>query len=282
MIYTSFKDIDFISYSSVKTFGCSFTKWRWPMWSDILNACIDIPVTNYAQAGASVRHLDISMGLAESQETDKDCLYIAVLPPVLRYSFLTGAGWDHEGQGYVTQTAENKFPFGLHQTVVEEFLALQRIVNCKQDLLLLHSTGFYWYCADIINAELKNLSYPDSYTEMLDYYRDKFDNLKQFDIQQNQLSMLEACELTGWPPLQYTDNGGNEFGDYHPFPSHMCNFLKNNGFDVDPKIELKAQTITDGFEKIQTQQEITELTIMSGVFDFKEDNIELVYPLHVR
>jgi hypothetical protein len=51
--YRNYKEIDYKKYKRVFIFGCSFTKYEWPTWANILSYEMpDAEIYNFAQSGA--------------------------------------------------------------------------------------------------------------------------------------------------------------------------------------------------------------------------------------
>jgi hypothetical protein len=212
------------------SFGCSFTKYFWAAWPEIIALDLDIPLYNFGKSGAGNQYIANMVAQADAlyNFTEKD-LIIVSWTNVCREDRWVKGNWITPGniftQGEYDQNFINKWadPVGY---LIRDLASLKYV----RSLLELKKCQFHFLSmCDIayqINQSNSNETFDSNYQEtvkrLVEHYRSElnllhpsfFSNLWSNDIYKNK--MLPDKEIYGL-----------FFSDGHPNPADHLTYLKN-------------------------------------------------------
>jgi len=246
-------EISLNKYERLITIGCSFTRYRWATWADVLAQDMhDAKFINLGKCGAGNSYIQTILSQAKRKLslTDKD---------------LVGICWS-------TFYREDKFIKGIWRTP-------GNIFNIGYDTF---SEDYYKNHVDIEGMTMRDCAIIDTVTQSLK--QEKFDSFglmgvglngqsyyaglppeETFALQTlyNDLDTIQPCLWTynecQWP-VHYTyksTHDGKDFLDYHPSSPVYRNWLKHIGFPMGEDSKNYAE-FCDDIMKQTTLQEVFE------------------------
>lgn len=156
------------------TFGCSFTKWIWPTWANVIAYELDVPLYNYGYSGAGNQYIFNAIIQADSHYkfNDEDLIMVC-WTNVCREDRLHNGHWLCPGniytQGIYDQSCVKKWadPFGY---------AVRDFASIKATWELLDKTGCQFHfmkMLDFENIDQFNLDNKENFSKLeniYDYY----------------------------------------------------------------------------------------------------------------
>ena len=213
----------FNKYKRCFTFGCSFTRYKWPTWADIIKQ--EIPETiNYGKAGAG--NLYISNQLVEANlryNFNKDDLVIIMWSSVTREDRYRNEDWITSGNITTQNNISAKF---VHDWFDYRFYLMR-------DLGLIELTRQYMKNG-LADFQMWNMA-PFEIDDMISFnLTPEMKNSDYGDIKRLYASTLAAIKpdilstvLNGvWPqtPIRGHNSTG-QTADYHPRPEHYLEYI---------------------------------------------------------
>jgi len=192
-------------YSTLYTFGCSFTQYKWPTWADYLHAGgLAKHYENWGLPGGSNDFIFHSVMECLNKITNKDIVCVMWSQPHRISDYNDEQGWDMPGNAYLYQPKERtKY---LH----EDKIALENHSYFRAVATLLESRDVNFYFTSMERIELK--------------YDEVFDTQKYFKP-----SMAEFLGYTSAADDTWRETMP---GDRHPGPIEHAKFAKSM-FDID-------------------------------------------------
>jgi hypothetical protein len=227
--------IDFPKYKRAFAFGCSFTKYDYPTWADLMfDQLPNIECYNFASPGGGNQF--ISSRIAEANVRFKFCetdLVMVMYTTVLREDRYIDGRWQTLGNIYNQRYYDTNFvknyvdPFGfvLRDLALIE-LSIRYLQSLPCDILKLR--------ADKIENE-KPL-FGDKVQEAIELYKDLTDSFPP--------SLKETLYKNNWGKQIITrkDAAGKEFKDDHPLTIDYYNYLTYIGVNLSNKAYAEEST----------------------------------------
>ena len=212
-------------YSTLYTFGCSFTQYKWPTWADYLHAGgLANKYQNWGLPGGSNDFIFHSVVECLDNITKQDIVCIMWSQPHRISDYNDVQGWDMPGNAYLYQPKERaKY---LH----EDKIALENHSFFKAVATLLEARGCDFYFTSMERIDLK--------------YEQIFNTKQYFKT-----SMAEFLNYSGPADSTWRETLP---GDTHPSPKEHAEFSKTM-FTLDEKKinELCAEAEQHIFEDAQ-------------------------------
>ena len=192
-------------YSTLYTFGCSFTQYKWPTWADYLHAGgLAKHYENWGLPGGSNDFIFHSVMECLDKITNKDIVCVMWSQPHRISDYNDEQGWDMPGNAYLYQPKERtKY---LH----EDKIALENHSYFRAVATLLESRDVNFYFTSMELIDLK--------------YEQVFNTKHYFNS-----SMAEFLGYTGANETTWRETLPN---DKHPSPREHAAFAKQM-FDID-------------------------------------------------
>lgn len=224
------QSIDFTKYRRFFTFGCSFTNYKWPTWSNILKE--EMPDIEYYNIGASgAGNMMISNRIVELDlkfkfnETD---LVMVMWSTFCREDrWLTNRGWVHPGNIFSQSEYDEKF--------IEKYVDTTGYLIKDMALITL--------AVDYLNNKncdtVSLMSVPIDHQQLIDDNMYNTVRTVYDPIVNSMPESLYTLEMNsqwenGHSYYSTHENNPNKlFGDYHPNPSRYCQYLLKIGFNLN-------------------------------------------------
>lgn len=236
--------IDFSKYRRFFTFGCSFTEYAWPTWSNILKEEMpDVEYYNFGTAGAG--NMMISNRIVEADlkfKFNEDDLIMVLWSTFCREDrWLSGRGWIHPG---------NIFSQGVYdESFVENFADETGYLIKDMALITLANN----YLENHKCHSIPLMSVPLDHQQDID--SSVFKEVKTlYDPIINKMpESLYALEMNNtWEnghSYYLFNNPAHDstklFDDYHPAPNRYCQYLLKIGFKLSDHTLNYAHEVTD-------------------------------------
>ena len=220
-------------------FGCSFTKYHWACWPEIVAEELDIPFYNYGKSGSGNQFIANMISQADiKHKFNEDDLIMVCWTNVSREDKWVNGEWITPGNIYTQNVYSNDYvkkwadPLGY---LVRDCATISLVngylknTNCQYhffSMCNLHHT-FDLNEKNTINDNMK-----DAYQQLCDTYNDIlsmpsfYDLLWHNDIHEHKFKLMKK---------EY----GDYFDDGHPNPLDHLNFL----FRLFPQYKFKESTI---------------------------------------
>lgn len=257
-------NLDFNKYKRIFAFGCSFTKYRWPTWADLISMeSPDAVFRNYGMEG--IGNLGISTRIIEGSKRFKfnnEDLILIMWSTFCREDRWLEGRWFTQGNVYFSE-----YPKEWIKKYVDPNGYLIR------DHALIYSTNRYLESLGVDSIVLK--STPFAHTEI-----DSID--KRIS---DELEILYKKEYDYMPIDLYTFNGGywskdeqrylDDYGeeewrnDHHPFSESYVNYLNYIGI---PLSNSTKEFANDWDNFVKTNPRSSE---MIKRIDFLRQNVDL-------
>ena len=257
MLYTkdTINNLDFSNYKNVYAVGCSFAKWRWASWADLIASELDTTQGEYinlGKAGAGNLYMQtiISQLINIGKLKDPDDLLVVMWSTFYREDRYLSNSWNTPGNIF---TASHEFDDNYIRNYADARGMTMRdlaIIDVCQRML--EQQNFDSVC-------MLGVGY-----EQQDYYAglessDKCNDL--YEIYQD-LNVLQPDLLTfngGEWPVHYSykdSHSGSMFDDYHPSSLVYYDFLKQVGFPMTQKSKYIAELSHDMMSQIDSDKEL--------------------------
>jgi hypothetical protein len=237
------KQIDFSKYKRFFTFGCSFTKYIWPTWSNILKE--EMPNVEYYNIGTSgAGNMMISNRIVETNlkfKFNESDLVIVMWSTFCREDrWITDRRWVHPGNIY-TQSEYNK-------EFVKKYSDTTGYLIKDMALITLGVN----YLNNISCDTVSLMSVPIDHQQLTDCHVVNSVRTAYDPIINAMPESLYTLEMNGqWENghiyyYSFEKDPNKLFEDYHPNPNRYCQYLLKIGFN------LNQSTIdyADNFTKI--------------------------------
>lgn len=248
-------NIDFNKYKRVFIFGCSFTRWHYPTWANILHQSMPNTVMfNLGKGGGG--NSFISNRMTQANRTYNFCetdLVTTMWSTLCREDRFFNNQWHTVGNIFTQGEYDEKFvkkfcdPLGyLIKDLSIIDLATTYMSTLPCDYIDLLAVPFNHQCEEYINDEVyKNVLY--TYRDLISHF-DKPNMLSILGQFSGGLSYLPDWGHTGHPEE-------SEFVDYHPNPDQYYKFLHSVGF---PLTQSSADYAEEAYKKAKTVKISTE------------------------
>jgi hypothetical protein len=195
------------------TFGCSFTRYKWPTWADALAPLYDSH-QNWAQGGAGNSFILSSLAEAHARNTitEHDTVIVMWTSRDRNDVYKDGA-WQTPGSA-VVDTRGSLVRDCANIVAAEQML---KGIGCEYYFLSMIYVGIFDKDPDRINKD--NCEFKD----VLDFYQPYLHNIRN--------SMYEIVYNFDWHNAAFAD-------DYHPTPQQHLDYLD----EVLPELEVDGQT----------------------------------------
>jgi hypothetical protein len=257
-------NLDFNKYKRIFAFGCSFTKYRWPTWADLISLeCPNAIYRNYGMGGLG--NLAISTRIIEGSRRfrfDSDDLVLVMWSTFCREDRWIEGKWFAQGNVYYSE-----YPKEWIKKYVDPNGGLIR------DHALIYSTNRYLESLGVDSIVLK--SAPFAYSEFGDIS----------DLVSKELEVLYKKDYDSMPidlytyigsdwckdQQKYLDDWEQEFwrNDSHPFSGTYVSYLKHMGINLSDST-LRLANEWDNF--LKTNPRSSE---MMKRIDFLRQNVDL-------
>lgn len=249
MLITDPKSLNFSDYDRLFTIGCSFTHWCWPTWADIIAKEYEhLEYHNYGQPGCGNSYiLTMLSQLDRSYKFNEKDLVLIMFSSWHRISTYNCYRGDIDLQNAIindTSLAEvekSTYNWQSGTDLIAQQLLENTTTNCDrgyavQNYAIIDSistilsksayTGAYMQSVSPKNQGLFDTTAPNTYKD------DVHELYKGLDSQALGVSLYDFFDH------KLNDHvWGNGDEDYHPYPSHYCNYLKGIGFDISESTE---------------------------------------------
>lgn len=255
--YRNYKDIDYKKYKRVFIFGCSFTKYEWPTWANILAYEMpDAEIYNFGQSGAG--NLFISERVIAANQRyryTKDDLVLLMWSTHSREDRYIENGWETPGniftQGFYTEEFVKKYSC-VKGYVVRDLALITMIKNSLQN----------FPCDSVMFKSVepeydKKLFMGNAFEEVIDLYRDVIYSmgLPLYHFVHNGKGGWINGHLYHWPSISYSSYD-TPFQDYHPNPSMYMDFLLKSEFVLSEDTQQKVRRYNEELLKLKDRQSI--------------------------
>ncbi len=231
--YRTYKDIDYSKYKRVFMFGCSFTKYEWPSWANIIG--FEMPEAekyNFGQSGGGNLFISERVIAANQQyEFNENDLILVMWSTHCREDRYIENGWKTPGnifsQDFYPQDFVKKY--GCVRGWMVRDLALMTMIRHTLRALPCHSVVLksvqpdydrHWYLGD------------EDLNQVIELYKDTIYDMPMA-LHQHQKVQGGGWKMGTyyyWPKAQ-GPNPKEKWGDYHPNPDHYYEYLtKSLGF----------------------------------------------------
>jgi hypothetical protein len=193
-------------------FGCSFTKWAWPTWADMIGINFPGQFYNYGSAGAGNMYIFNAVMEADQQHHfTKDDLIIVQWTSVSREDRYTDNKWQVKGTiaNHAASFVRDYFDF--KGFLIRDLAAIKAVSHFLNGIGCEHHFLSMIPLASVDEYEVKN---DTTITDVLDKYADIVSKLK-----------ISYRELIG-VHRPYIFSNGKELFDAHPTPKEHHTYLK--------------------------------------------------------
>ena len=215
-------------------FGCSFTRWAWPTWADIIGISYPEQFYNYGQPGAGNMYIfNAIMEADQMHHFTKDDLIIVQWTSVSREDRYADNEWQAKGTivNHDPQFVRNYFDF--KGFLIRDLAAIKAVYHFLNGIGCEHHFLSMIPLASVDEYEVKN---DPAITSVLDMYADIISTLK-----------ISYRELIGLH-RPYVFNNGRVLLDAHPTPKEHLTYLN----EVLPQM-IPDQCPIDFFEKVLSE-----------------------------
>lgn len=255
-----YKDIDYSKYKRVFMFGCSFTKYEWPTWANIIGFEMPNAVQyNFGQSGGG--NLFISERIIAANQRykfDQDDLILIMWSTHCREDRYIETGWETPGNIFSQDFYPKNFAkeYGCVRGYMVRDLALMTTIKHTLTLLPCHAVVLKSVEPDYdkhlyIGAE--------DFDPIIELYKDTIYDMPM------PLYQSVKTDTGGWIMGTYYywhklqgPNPKEKWGDYHPDPDMHMNYLTQLGFKFSPKVIDMVHEYTKELHDIQTREELEE------------------------
>jgi hypothetical protein len=254
------------------TFGCSFTKYHWACWPEIVAEELDIPFYNYGKSGAGNQYIANMITQADIEHNfTADDLIMVCWTNVCREDKWRNGQWSTPGNIYTQNIYSNDYvkqwadPLGYlirdcaTITLTQGYL---ENINCQYHFF---SMCDLHYTFDLNEKNYVDENFQDIYQKLCDRYK-KVLSMPSF------YNLLWHNDIHHHKFRSQKEIYGDYFDDGHPNPLDHLNFLRC----LFPRYEFKESTITkvmlsnDQLTKLILSQ-IQQLQKRFSIYELKDD-----------
>jgi hypothetical protein len=235
--------IDFSKYKRFFAFGCSFTKWRWPTWVDILHMQMPkVEIYNAGRGGAGNLYIGCQYSLYNNKFKFTDTDLIAVMwTTFYREDRYVNGMWHTPGnmftQGYYPPEYVEKYA-DARGYLIRDLGIIDNVTyamkNAKHDSITLMSVPASYES----NDDIEDVLY--TYNDLLKQYPKSF-----YEHQGKWISghyyYYPGMDKSG--PKSLNEPHDRNYEDYHPNTIAHYNYLNYLGFNLKPETEKKCKDI---------------------------------------
>jgi hypothetical protein len=248
MIYTeqNIDTLDLNKYNRLITLGCSFTRYRWATWADLLAA--EMPSAthiNQAQSGAGNMYISTCLSqLSRTINLGAQDLVVIMWSTFYRQDFYKDSQWITPGNIYTQGIVPMDY--------VERFYEPRGMM--LRDLALIDTT-----MKSVQHAEFDCVAFMGVSIDGQNYYSgqdDAYDisSIKSLygDLPVMNMDLLTVVGGEWKGQYEYTNHDGSQFSDYHPTPYEYRNFLVQCGFPMGDSSRALAETSDKLMQTVKT------------------------------
>lgn len=221
------------------TFGCSFTKWHWMCWPEIIAHELKIPLFNYGNPGYGNQYIFNMLIQANTYyKFNQDDLVIVCWTNVHRDDKYIKGGWIYFGNLFTHPDVNQKYcyPTGL--------LLRDLAIVAATDSVLAHTGCQYHFTSmnDLTEQYSQWSVDPFQEKELADKIRNLYEDLID-KILPSFYEVLWNNDLTNKWNQEFELFGG-KFDDRHPHPQEHLDFLlKTFDFDFSENVKERVTAI---------------------------------------
>lgn len=211
------------------SFGCSFTSYSWPTWTEIVSLDLDIPHYNFGLSGAGNSYISNMVCQADAlYHFDEDDLIIVSWTNVSREDRWVNRQWITPGNIYTQNIYDENFvnkwvdPVGC---LVRDLAYIKLVKNFLENK---KCTFHFLSMCNIVEKfnQSSNISIiPDHlvpvYEKLLDFYKSELEFIKPSFFE-----VLWNNDVYNNKFLVKDKNGSEYFRDGHPYPIEHFEYLK--------------------------------------------------------
>jgi hypothetical protein len=258
--HRKYGDIDYSKYKRVFMFGCSFTKYEWPSWANIIGFEMPNAVKyNFGQSGGGNLFISERIIAANQQyKFDQDDLILVMWSTHCREDRYIEHKWETPGniftQGFYPEEFVKKYSCVRGYMVRD--LALMTMIKHTLTLLPCHAVVLKSVSPDY-DKHLYIGS--EDLTPIIELYKDTIYDMPMplYESVKTDTGGWTMGTYYYWPKLQ-GPNPKEKWGDYHPDPNMYMNYLTQVGFKFSPKVIDMVHEYTKELHDIQTREELEE------------------------
>jgi hypothetical protein len=242
------------NYKRLFIFGCSFSIYHWPTWSNILH--LEMPQAqfyNFAKSGGG-NFFIYSQIIAANQKykfTKDDCLAVLWSTHGREDRFIEN-DWVTPGNIWTQGVYDENFvrKFGCIKGYIVRDLNI--FAGAKMILESLPADALNMYSVPV-NYDAKYLDDENSINDVLSLYHDVVQDMTGtlYELNSDGHGGWINGHKYNWPGIK-PHGSDNLFHDYHPNPGDYMKFLIHKGFDISPQ--------TQEFVTNKVMPELRELT----------------------
>lgn len=245
-------------------FGCSFTKYKWLTWPEIVAAQINVPYYNFARAGAGNQYIHNTLMQANAlYNFNEDDLVMVVWANVAREDRWLGTAWKTPGNIYTQSTFKGTF-FRYVDDVGFLIRDLALIYGAQE---VLKQTGCQFHMSSIIDIVNNPRTHTkEKYETGYDgdpLTRDKISEVYNLELLPDFTTVLWRGNPTVYKYKAERDRFGEHFTDFHPSPIEQLTWLETLFSKFDANIrdqvvdfhETWVQCMHDAVNKIAADVE---------------------------
>lgn len=239
MLYVDVKEIDLGKYKRLFTFGCSFTKYRWPTWSTLLSKSIpNVEYYNTGKSGAGQTYIAnqlVQHNLKyKFEETDLIVIMLSTFFREDRYRYCGEGhdGWITPGNIFTQQMYNERFIIDWADTrgyIIRDMSLISGMVELLKsvpaDSVMLSSV--------LVNSYNELTMETPPIDDVLELHSDT--------MQYIQKPMLELEMDNFWEHGCHYKMNGEMMRDYHPNTLRYCNYLEKVGFNIPNSTKQYAE-----------------------------------------
>lgn len=256
--FRNYKDIDYSKYKRVFMFGCSFTKYEWPTWANIIS--FEMPEAlkyNFGQSGGGNLYIAERVVAANQRyKFNENDLVLLMWSTHCREDRYIENHWETPGniftQGFYPPEFVKKYSCVRGYMIRD--LALMTMI--KNTLTLLPSDSIVLKSVDPDYDRNWYLGSEDL-DEVVELYKDTIYSMPSclFDHQKTDTKGWHMGAWYYWPKLQGPDPK-EKWGDYHPNPLMYMNYLKKLGFTFSAETEALTNKYNTQLTTIETREHL--------------------------
>ena len=193
-------------------FGCSYTRWSWPTWSDLIGSDFDDNYYNYGQQGAGNQYIfNAFMEADVRHKFTKDDLIIIQLSGITREDRYANNAWQAKG------TITNHEDYFIRNYFDFKGYLIRDMAFIKAMIDFLNNLGCEFYILSMNPLTSNNeffIKHDDTVNDVIEFYKEYIDIVKP--------SFMEVLNYKR--PLLLKN--GRSLHDAHPLPIDHYNYLE--------------------------------------------------------
>jgi hypothetical protein len=256
--YRKYGDIDYSKYKRVFMFGCSFTKYEWPSWANIIGFEMPNAVKyNFGQSGGGNLFISERIIAANQQyRFDENDLILVMWSTHCREDRYIENRWETPGNIFSQDFYPKDFvkKYSCVKGYIVRDLAIMTMIRHTLTALPCHAV--------VLKSVEPNydkhfyLGSEDLET-VIELYKDTIYDMPMplYQCQKTETGGWHMGAYYYWPKLQ-GPNPKEKWGDYHPDPDMYLNYLKQIGFNFSPEVVSKVNEYTRELHDIETRDDL--------------------------